>query len=258
MDELKVLVREKYSAIAETAESDCGCACGCDGINMIGDAYDGAEGYVAEADLGLGCGLPVPFAGLRPGHTVLDLGSGAGLDAFIARHEVGETGHVIGLDFTPAMLERARRNAEMQGFDNVSFVEGDIEAIPLPDAHVDVVVSNCVLNLVPNKPQAFREMHRVLRPGGHFCVSDVVSEGDLPPALREVAELYAGCVSGAIAKETYLQGLADAGFERVSVKAEREILLPEEVLATLSPDLQEASRHARLLSVTVVGFVPEA
>ena len=225
---------------------------------MIGDAYDGVEGYVAEADLKLGCGLPVEHAGLAPGQTVLDLGSGAGLDAFIARREVGDTGHVLGVDFTPEMVEKARANAARLGFDNVQFEHGDIEALPFADGSVDVVVSNCVLNLVPDKPRAFAEMHRVLRPGGHFCISDVVSRGALPTAVRASAELYAGCVAGAIEQAAYLALLTGAGFERVEVVAERRIEVPEAALPPLSDADRAALDAGGLYSVTARGVRPPA
>lgn len=248
-DTLRATVRDKYAAVARgEVLSCCGPTDEATEINMIGDAYDGAEGYVADADLGLGCGLPVEHAGLAPGQTVLDLGSGAGLDAFIARREVGESGRVIGLDFTPEMVEKARANADRLGFGNVTFVEGDIEAIPLDDASVDVIVSNCVLNLVPDKARAFAEMARVMRPGGHFCVSDVVTRGDLPEAVRQSAELYAGCVAGAMDEAAYLDLLRSAGFERVEVVKARPIELP----ASLLPDAAEAP----LWSITVRGARP--
>lgn len=249
---LRTTVREKYAAVARgDALSCCGPeGCGDDVINMIGDAYDGVDGYVADADLKLGCGLPVEHAGLAPGQTVLDLGAGAGLDAFVARRIVGEEGRVLGVDFTPEMVEKARANAAKLSYDNVRFEHGDIEALPFTDASVDVVVSNCVLNLVPDKARAFREMRRVLRPGGHFCVSDVVHVGDLPAAARESAELYAGCVAGAVERGDYLALLREAGFEEVEVVAERPIDLPDGILPDEAP--------SPLRSVTVRGVVPQA
>jgi SAM-dependent methyltransferase len=250
-DSLRATVRDTYAAVARGEALSCCGPTGCtDEVNMIGDAYDGIEGYVADADLRLGCGLPVEHAGLAPGLTVLDLGAGAGLDAFVARHVVGETGRVLGVDFTPEMVEKARANAAKLGVENVQFEHGDIEALPFADASVDVVISNCVLNLVPDKPRAFAEMARVLRPGGHFCVSDVVSRGDLPEAVRASAELYAGCVAGAIDQAEYLARLRAAGFERVEVVTERPIDLPEGLL----PD----GAKTPLYSVTVRGVRPDA
>lgn len=248
-DSLRTTVRDRYAAVARgDALSCCGDADGAEEINMIGDAYDDVEGYVAEADLKLGCGLPVEHAGLEPGQTVLDLGAGAGLDAFVARRVVGETGQVLGVDFTPEMVEKARENARKLGYANVRFELGDIESLPFADASVDVVISNCVLNLVPDKARAFTEMARVLRPGGHFSVSDVVSRGTLPASVRQSAELYAGCVAGALDQADYLRLLSEAGFENVEIVAERPIDLPEGLL----PEGAVAPLH----SVTVRGVRP--
>lgn len=266
-DALRQAVRDKYAAVARgEALSCCAPATSCCSptpgavetaeINMIGDAYDGVDGYVEDADLGLGCGLPVEHARLEPGQTVLDLGAGAGLDAFVARRIVGERGRVLGVDFTPEMVTKARANAERLGLENVHFEHGDIEAIPFPEASVDVVLSNCVLNLVPDKRRAFAEMHRVLRPGGHFCVSDVVSRGALPEALRASAELYAGCVAGAADQADYLTWLREAGFEAVEVISERPITIPETALSGLSPTDRRAAADAGLFSVTVRGVRP--
>lgn len=258
-DELKMLVRQKYEEIANGETADCGCgpsspepsspgpssrgATSCCGPantlseqennNLMIDmnlSYEGQAGYVAEADLGLGCGLPVEFAQIQPGDVVLDLGSGAGNDCFIARAETGETGRVIGLDMTPAMIDRARRNAKARGYRNVEFVYGDIEDMPLPDSLADVVVSNCVMNLVPDKARAFAETFRVLKPGGHFSISDIVLAGELPEGLRQDAELYAGCVSGAIQEADYLHIAEEAGFTNLTLQKRREIVLPEAVL----------------------------
>ena len=247
-DALRRSVREKYAAVARGAGLSC-CSPSVTGdgasteINMIGAAYDGVDGYVEVADLKLGCGLPVEHAGLAPGQTVLDLGAGTGLDAFVARRVVGEEGTVLGVDFTPEMVRKARQNAAALGYENVHFEHGDVEALPFADASADVVVSNCVLNLVPDKARAFAEAFRVLRPGGHVCVSDVVSRGELPETVRASAELYAGCVAGALEREAYLGIVRDAGFEGVEVVAERPIDLPDGLL----PDGAEAP----LLSVTV-------
>ena len=205
--ELKQIVKEKYSEIAlqdkETNMSSCCGAgeCSTEIYNIMSDDYTSLKGYNTDADLGLGCGLPTQFAKIKKGDVVVDLGSGAGNDCFIARHETGETGKVIGIDFTPKMIERARMNAEVKGFNNVEFREGDIEHLPITENTADVIVSNCVLNLVPNKDGVFKDMYRVLKPGGHFSISDVVLEGALPNGLREDAEMYAGCVSGAIQKK---------------------------------------------------------
>jgi SAM-dependent methyltransferase len=259
--ELKDLVRGKYTEIVETQGSCCGSSCcGTEAVPVdLADDYTTLEGYVPEADYGLGCGLPTEHAAIRPGDTVLDLGSGAGNDAFVARSLVGETGRVIGVDMTPAMIQRARANADRIGARNVEFRLGDIEALPVDDGEVDVIVSNCVLNLVPNKAMAFEEMFRALRPGGHFCVSDIVSRGELPAAVRGVAELHAGCVAGAIDREAYVRMLEDAGFAEVRVVEEKIVDVPDDALeGIVDLDVVRAYRESggALLSVTVVGWKP--
>jgi SAM-dependent methyltransferase len=198
---------------------------------MIGDEYTKVAGYIPDADLGLGCGLPTEFAGIKQGDSVLDLGSGAGNDCFVARSITGETGKVTGLDFSEEMLEKAKNNLEKTGFANMEFVQGDIENIPLPNSTFDVIISNCVLNLVPNKQKAFSEIYRVLKPGGHFCISDVVTSGDLPEKLREAAEMYAGCVSGATRKTDYLKIIENQGFSDIKVHKEKSIKIPDSLLA---------------------------
>src|SRR6201996_4976181 len=209
--ELKELVRQKYSEIALQDKEDnqascCGATCcSTEVYNIMSDDYTQLNGYNPDADLGLGCCLPTQFAKIKKGDVVIDLGSGAGNDAFIARAETGETGKVIGIDFTPAMIDKARINAEKLGFHNVEFRQGDIEKMPVTSNIADVIVSNCVLNLVPDKDAVIKEIYRVLKPGGHFSISDVVLIGELPDALRKDAEMYAGCVAGAIQKETYLE-----------------------------------------------------
>lgn len=234
--ELKDLVKEKYSEIAlqdkETNMSSC-CGSGCcsdEVYNIMSDDYTTMEGYNAEADLGLGCGLPTEFAQMKEGDTVIDLGSGAGNDCFIARKAVGEKGRVIGIDFTDAMIEKARANVDKLGFNNVEFRQGDIEKIPVTADVADVIVSNCVLNLVPNKNNVIKEIYRVLKPGGHFSISDVVLEGDLPANLKNVAEMYAGCVSGAIQKDVYLELVKTNGFENITVQKEKDIVIPDDIL----------------------------
>jgi SAM-dependent methyltransferase len=196
----------------------------------MSDDYTKMEGYNPDADLGLGCGLPTQFAKIKKGDTVIDLGSGAGNDCFIARHETGATGKVIGIDFTPAMIEKARANADKLGFNNVEFRQGDIEEMPVGGNLADVVVSNCVLNLVPNKDGVFREIFRVLKPGGHFSISDVVLIGALPEGLRKDAEMYAGCVSGAIQKEVYLELIRSNGFVNMTIQKEKPIIIPDDIL----------------------------
>lgn len=231
---VKELVREKYGAIAQqnkaSNEASC-CGVGEPGTyTIMADSYANLPGYNPDADLGLGCGLPTEFAQIREGDTVLDLGSGAGNDCFVARAETGALGKVIGIDFTSEMIRRARRNAEKLGFNNVEFRQGDIEDMPVSDQSVDVVVSNCVLNLVPDKRKVFAEIRRVLRPGGHFSISDIVLVGELPEALRQSAEMYAGCVAGAIQMDDYLGMIREAGFENVVVQKQKPILIPDHIL----------------------------
>ena len=255
--EIKEMVKKGYGDIARSGDSCCGPQDACDdlcGINFS-DGYQQLEGYVADADLGLGCGLPTEAALIKPGETVLDLGSGAGNDVFIASTLVGAEGKVIGLDMTADMVARARQNAEKLGRTNVEFVLGEIEAIPLPDAAIDLVVSNCVLNLVPNKIAAFAEIHRVLKPGGRFAISDVVLQGTLPPALADASLLYVGCVAGAQQEAEYLATIAAAGFRDVVVQKSREIELPASAIAeALAPAEAEAfaASGVKIKSITVV------
>lgn len=236
-EQLKELVRQKYAEIAlqdkaDNAASCCGAGgCSTEVYNIMADSYEPLDGYLPDADLGLGCGLPTQFARIRPGDTVVDLGSGAGNDCFVARAETGDTGKVIGIDFTPVMVEKARQNAEKRGFNNVEFRQGDIEQMPLTAGVADVVVSNCVLNLVPNKAAVFAEIRRVLKPGGHFSISDVVLVGQLPEGLQSAAEMYAGCVAGAIQRDAYLHLIAAAGFENITVQKEKAIVIPDDILA---------------------------
>lgn len=236
-EELKETVRQKYSQISEQGKDyNARSCCGAGGesakvYNIMTDDYSELEGYNADADLGLGCGLPTQFAKIKKGDYVIDLGSGAGNDCFVARHETGETGKVLGIDFAEPMIKKARENAEKLGFNNVEFRSGDIEEMPVSGNVADVIVSNCVLNLVPDKPKVFSEIFRVLKPGGHFSISDIVLEGDLPEALREDAEMYAGCVAGAIQKETYLDHIKEAGFESITIQKQKPIEIPDDILS---------------------------
>lgn len=265
-ESIKSLVQEKYAIIATqdkaTNETSCcgvGSGC-CDPVDATGtytimsESYASLPGYNADADLGLGCGLPTEFAQIQPGDTVLDLGSGAGNDCFVARAETGDSGKVIGVDFTPAMIELARKNAEKLGYNNVEFRQGDIEDLPLSDNSVDVIVSNCVLNLVPDKPKVFAEIMRTLRPGGHFSISDIVLVGALPEPLVQSAEMYAGCVAGAIQMEAYMDIIRQAGFENIGIQKQKPILIPDHILLQyLTPEgLQEfRTGTAGIFSITV-------
>lgn len=265
-EQLKEVVREKYGAIAsqtktQNTSSCCGATacCGGDDYSIMAEAYSHLAGYHPEADLGLGCGLPTEFAKIKEGDTIVDLGSGAGNDAFIARKVVGATGKVIGIDFTPEMIQKARTNAEKLGFNNIEFRQGDIEEMPLTSNKADVVVSNCVLNLVPNKHKVFSEIYRVLKPGGHFSISDIVLEGFLPEKWKQVAELYAGCVSGAIQKEEYLGIIDEAGFKNVVLQKEKDIVLPDDILSGyLSKEEIDSYKNgnSRIKSITVYAEKP--
>jgi SAM-dependent methyltransferase len=266
-EQLKELVRQKYSQIAlqdkETNESSCCGAGGCstEVATIMSDDYSKMSGYAPDADLGLGCGLPTAFAKIKSGDTVIDLGSGAGNDCFVARAETGEKGKVIGIDFTPAMIEKARANVEKLGFNNVEFRQGDIEHIPVTANKADVVVSNCVLNLVPNKDAVFSEIYRVLKPGGHFSISDVVLRGELPEELRKDAEMYAGCVSGAIQKEEYLGLIEKNKFVNMTIQKEKPIVIPNDILTNYMSAEQIAAfgkDGSGIFSITVYAEKPTA
>lgn len=259
-EEVKELVKNKYSEIAlhnnEDKEPSCcsSSCCGTEVYNIMTDDYTHLEGYQADADLNLGCGLPTQFAKIQKGDTVIDLGSGAGNDCFVARHETGDTGKVIGVDFTPAMLEKARANASRLGFTNVEFRQGDIENMPVDDNSADVVVSNCVLNLVPNKQKALSEIYRVLKAGGHFSISDIVLVGNLPENIQNAAEMYAGCISGAIQKQEYLRIIKEVGFVNITIQKQKPIIVPDEILAKyLTPDDMATFKQSGtgIFSVTV-------
>ncbi len=264
-DNIKKMVRQKYSEIAlqdkETNQSSC-CGSGCcstEVYNIMSDDYTTIDGYNPDADLGLGCGLPTEFAKIKNGDIVIDLGSGAGNDAFIARHETGETGKVIGIDFTPAMVDRARQNAEVRGFHNVEFRQGDIEKIPVSANTADVIVSNCVLNLVPNKDGVIKEIYRVLKPGGHFSISDIVLKGELPKQIKEAAEMYAGCIAGATQKHLYLELIEANGFTKITIQKDKAIIIPDDILNQyLTAEQTEAFKGSGtgITSITVYAEKP--
>jgi arsenite methyltransferase len=263
--ELKEIVRQKYSEIALQDKEDnqascCGATCcSTEVYNIMSDDYTELNGYNADADLGLGCGLPTQFAKIKKGDVVIDLGSGAGNDAFIARAETGETGKVIGIDFTEAMINKARANAEKLAFHNVEFRFGDIENMPVTANAADVIVSNCVLNLVPNKDAVIKDIYRVLKPGGHFSISDVVLVGNLPDALRKDAEMYAGCVSGAIQREVYLELIKINGFKNITVQKEKAIIIPDDILSKYLSEAEISSFKSGstgIFSVTVFAEKP--
>jgi arsenite methyltransferase len=259
-EEIKQVVKEKYGEIA--AKNQQGCGCGCNSSKIVGytvmqDEYDHLDGYVADADLGLGCGVPTEYAGIKKGDTVVDLGSGAGNDVFVARSIVGDEGKVIGIDFTLEMIGKAIANKLKVGYENVDFKLGEIEAIPLENNSADVVISNCVLNLVPDKHKAFSEINRILKPGAHFCVSDIVLKGELPSGLKKSAEMYAGCVAGALQQDEYLGIIKQTGFVNVEIKKTKVIELPDEVLREYlsNSEIENFKKNnVGIFSITVVGY----
>ena len=237
--DIKEVIKEKYTQVVTSDSSCCGPSCCSPDIEtFFNESYDHLQGYSADADYGLGCGIPTEFIEVKKGDTLLDLGSGAGNDAFVAQQLVGDSGQVIGLDMTPAMIEKANENKKKLGVENVRFVLGDIEDMPLESNTVDVVISNCVMNLVPDKKKGYGEVYRVLKPGGRFSMSDIITVGELTPEVRSAAALYAGCVSGALQKEEYLAVVKKAGFKNIRLPKERMIELPDELL------LQHLSREA--------------
>ena len=263
--EIKEMVRQKYSEIAlqnkETNASSCCGAGGCstEVYNIMSEEYNDLDGYNPDADLGLGCGLPNQFAKIKKGDTVIDLGSGAGNDCFISRAETGETGKVIGIDFTEAMIDKARNNAEKLGFNNVEFRQGDIEKMPVTANIADVIVSNCVLNLVPNKQAVFTEIYRVLKPGGHFSISDIVLTGELPEKIKNAAEMYAGCVASAIDKDEYLNYISKVGFANMQIQKDKPIIVPDDILKNYLNDeeiAQYKSNETVIRSITVYAEKP--
>jgi ubiquinone/menaquinone biosynthesis C-methylase UbiE len=264
--ELKKVISEKYAEIASQPKSQnlsscCGAtACCTDELyNIMADDYTKLEGYNPDADLGLGCGLPTVFARINEGDTVIDLGSGAGNDAFVARKVVGEKGKVIGVDFTVPMITKARENAEQLDYNNVEFRQGDIEDLPVTSNKADVIVSNCVLNLVPNKHKVFNEIYRVLKPGAHFSISDIVLEGELSGRWKEIAEMYAGCIAGAVQKKEYLGIIEEAGFKNITVQKDKTIIVPDDVLKNYFSQEQIAEHKAsntRIASITVYAEKP--
>lgn len=259
-EEIKNVVKEKYGEIAlqskETNETSC-CGSGCcsdEAYNIMNDEYKDIDGYNPDADLGLGCGLPTKFAKINKGDTVIDLGSGAGNDCFIAASETGETGRVIGIDFTESMIEKANINLEKSGLKNIEFRHGDIDNMPVDSDTADVIISNCVLNLVPDKEKVFGEIYRVLKTGGHFSISDIVLQGELPESIRKAGEMYAGCVSGAIEKEKYLNIIRNTGFKNIDIQSEKGIIIPDDILSKyLNPAEIENYKQSknRIVSITV-------
>lgn len=265
--DMKELVRQRYNDLALLGKESAGCCCNPLApaapskkvFTIMSEDYSQLKGYEPDADLGVGCGLPTRYARIQKGDTVVDLGSGAGNDCFIAREETGELGHIIGIDFAPQMLVRARANAAKRGFTNVEFLEGDIENMPLSDKTADVVVSNCVLNLLPSKSKIFKEIYRVLKPGGHFCISDVVLNGVFPKEFTDNAAMYAGCIASAIQREDYLGEIEKAGLADIKVERTKNVTIPDEVLeehldkATIE---KYKTGNVGIYSITVTGRRP--
>lgn len=268
-EEIKEIVKEKYGEIAKQSMKDDESSC-CDSSCCSSDTVDYStfaldytklKGYNPDADLNLGCGIPTEFAKIKESDTVIDLGSGAGNDVFIARALTGEKGKVIGIDFTEDMIAKARLNNNKLSFNNVEFRFGDIESLPVSDNTADVIISNCVLNLVPDKKKAFAEIYRVLKRGGHFSVSDIVVTGELPERVKSAAELYAGCIGGAVGKDKYLGIIKDSGFENINIQKEKAFNLPDDVLLKYinAEELAELKKSGtKILSINVYAEKPSA
>jgi len=267
-NEIKEVIKKRYSKIVSQSRTSSCCSaaktksscCGSDDkfdVNMIGDEYKNINGHIDEADLSLGCGIPTKYAAISKGDSVVDLGSGAGNDVFVARQIVGDSGFVTGIDMTEEMINKANGIKQKLGYVNVEFKLGEIEAMPLPDNFADVVISNCVLNLVPDKVKSFEEIFRILKPGGHFCISDVVTEGAMPKGFKKSAELYAGCIAGAVELKTYLGIITQVGLHNIEVKIKKQIHIPEEVITEYLTDTDKkelSDKNFGLYSITVTGY----
>lgn len=255
-EKIKELVTERYSQIATDDQGCCGSACGCSNeSSLLNEEYQNLEGYAPESDLGLGCGIPTNSAKIERGDVVVDLGSGAGNDCFVARSFTGAYGKVIGVDFTDAMIEKARKNVATLGYKNIHFVKGDIENLPLDDNLADVVISNCVFNLVPDKKAAFNEMHRILKPKGRFSISDIVVDGDLPDSIKKSAEFYTGCISGASPIDHYIEMLEAVGFSNIKIEKQIKIDLPSDQSTQQSSEAKDQKENVEvgIYSITVSG-----
>jgi arsenite methyltransferase len=276
-NEIKKQVRDRYARAANTKTSCCApvsspCGCGQPDLSpgkssqMVGYSPEELAAIPEDANLGLGCGNPAALAGLKAGETVLDLGSGAGIDCFLAAKKVGTSGRVIGVDMTPEMLDRARENARKNGITGVEFRLGEIENLPVADNSVDVILSNCVINLSTDKPRVFREAFRVLRPGGRILVSDLALKKPLPQAIRESIEAYVACIAGALVKDDYLDAIREAGFKDVAVESEKvfpaELVLEDSlapgIIKKLNVPQKELTEHiSSVLSLSVRALKPK-
>ena len=270
-EEIRKLVRENYAQAVTKESSCCSPANSCcsstqeDISKSIGYTDEDISSVPDGANLGLGCGNPVALASLKEGEVVLDLGSGAGFDCFLASDRVGSTGKVIGVDMTPEMVGKARENAVKGEYENVEFRLGEIENLPVADNHVDIVLSNCVINLVPDKRKVFREMNRVLKPGGRFMISDIVLERELPEIILNSASAYVGCVAGASLKQDYMDMIRDAGFQEATITEETSMSLDiilndptaRAVLDNISlPEEEIKSAAESVKSIRVYGVKP--
>jgi SAM-dependent methyltransferase len=272
-EEIRIAVRQGYAEIAKKGSSCCAPVSSCCGTADVARDIDNKMGYTEQelqtvpeaANLGLGCGNPIALASLKEGETVLDLGSGAGLDCFLAARRVGEKGKIIGVDMTPEMIEKARQNAKKGNYTNVEFRLGEIENLPIDDNSVDIVISNCVINLVPDKRRVFAETYRVLKPGGRIMISDLVLLKQLPEPVKDSVAAYVGCLSGAITKDNYLEAIEAAGFKEVKVREETSFSVDYmandstgaailEDLNISKEDLKEVGRS--IVSVRVYGLKP--
>lgn len=263
-NDIKSSVQEIYTKIASqsktlNAQSLCGVgksseSCCQFDYTIFSEDYTKLDGYCNTADLGLGCGIPTSCITIKKGDFVVDLGCGAGNDCFIARDYVGETGKVIGIDFTPVMLKKAWENSDNLNYNNIEFRFGDVEDMPIKSGIIDVVISNCVINLIENKTKVFKEINRILKPNGFFSISDVVLGAELPEKLKKCVELYAGCVSGAVLKSDYLTTIEKAGF-KAEIRKEKEIVIPDDILAKYldEKEIEDFKGKCKILSVTVIG-----
>ncbi len=271
--DIKKMVKNRYGQIAKDSSPCCAQSSACCSPQNAADHYGKSIGYRDEelkaipdgANLGLGCGNPVALASLRQGETVLDLGSGAGFDCFLAANKVGKKGKVIGIDMTPEMIEKARKNAEKSGYKNVEFKLGEIENLPLEAESVDVIISNCVINLSPEKDKVFKEAFRILKPGGRMMISDIVLLSDLPESIKNSVLAYTGCIAGAMKRDDYLQSIKTSGFQRVEVLGEKPFLLglhPEDQMVKAIVDesgipADQIMKMARsVLSIKICGYKP--